>query len=119
MRISGDFSVDTTVLGTSSLLALVRSADASGATAPAGHQPALLASQALVGRWRSADGAVRLTIKTDGTYAGAVAGRKRGARGTYRVDGTTMTLRDDSGLRTPVTLYDDELEMAGHRLGRA
>ena len=113
------FRVDTTVLDTSSLLAVAMITDGSGATAPPGHQPAPVASKALVGRWRSADGAVRLEIKTDGTYAGAVAGRKRAAHGTYRVDGTTMTLRDDTGLRTPVTLYEGELEMAGHRLGRA
>jgi hypothetical protein len=119
MRISRDISVDTTVLGTSSLLALAMGTDSSGATAPSRHQPATIASRALVGRWRSADGAVRLEIKIDGTYAGAVAGRKRAAHGTYRLDGPTMTLRDDTGLRTPVTVYDGELEMAGHRLGRA
>ena len=62
---------------------------------------------------------MRLTIKTDGTYAGEVAGRKRAAHGTYRVEGSTMTLNDDTGLRTPVILFDGELEMAGHRLGRA
>jgi hypothetical protein len=94
-------------------------ADPSGATAPPGHQPATVAGKTLVGRWRSADGAVRLEIKTDGTYAGAVAGRKRAAHGTYRVDGTTMILRDDTGLPIPVTLYADELDMAGHRLARA
>jgi hypothetical protein len=119
MRISRDFSVDTTVLGTSSLLALAMGTQASGASAPTGHRPATVASKMLVGRWRSPDGAVRLEINTDGTYAGAVAGRKRAAHGTYRVDGTTMTLRDDTGLRTPVTLYADELDMAGHRLARA
>jgi putative ligand-binding protein with streptavidin-like fold len=110
---------DTTVLGTSSLLALVMGTAAGEAGPPPGHRPATVADKAPVGRWRSADGAVRLEIKTDGTYAGAVAGRKRAAHGTYRVDGTTMTLRDDTGLRTPVTLYQGELEMAGHRLGRA
>jgi putative ligand-binding protein with streptavidin-like fold len=119
MHIYRDISVDTTVLGTSSLLALAMGTDPSGATAPAGHQPATVANRALVGRWRSPDGAVRLEIKTDGTYAGAVAGRKRAAHGTYRVHGTTMTLRDDTGLRTAVTLYADELDMAGHRLARA
>lgn len=119
MRIFRDTSVDTTVLGTSSLLALALGAGSPGAAAPPGHRPAQVATKALVGRWRTADGAVRLEIRTDGTYAGAVAGRKRAAHGTYRVDGATMTLADDSGLRTPVTLYDDALEMAGHRLGRA
>jgi Agrobacterium tumefaciens protein Atu4866 len=119
MRPFREFSVDTTVLGTSSLLALAMGRAASETTAPAGHQPTVLASNAVVGRWRSADGVVRLEIKTDGTYAGAVAGRKRAPHGTYRVEGTTLTLRDDTGLRTPVTLYEDGLEMAGRRLGRA
>jgi hypothetical protein len=114
-----DTTVDTTVLGTSSLLALAMGRHPSGETAPPGHRPATITGPALVGRWKTADGAVRLEIKTDGTYAGAIAGRKRAAHGTYRVDGTTMTLRDDTGLRTPVTLYADELEMAGHRLNRA
>jgi hypothetical protein len=118
MRMSRDISLDTTVLGTSSLLALAMADAATGADAPV-VQPASLTGNALVGRWRTPDGAVRLEIKTDGTYAGAVAGRKRAAHGTYRVDGTTITLRDDTGLRTPVTLHTDRLEMAGHRLNRA
>jgi putative ligand-binding protein with streptavidin-like fold len=69
-----------------------------------------------VGQWRSADGTVRLDIHTDGTYDGRVAGRKRRAHGTYRIDGGTMTLSDDSGILTPVALREGELEMAGHRL---
>jgi hypothetical protein len=105
--------VDTTVLDTSALLAV-----ALGGTAPdqasVHRPPALLASP--VGAWRSADGAVCLQIKTDGTYAGRVAGRKREPHGTYAVDGTTMTLSDVSGLHTPVTMLNGELEMAGHRL---
>jgi len=60
---------DTTVLGTSSLLALVMGTDAGEAGPPPGHRPATVADKAPVGRWRSADGAVRLEIKTDGTYA--------------------------------------------------
>jgi hypothetical protein len=70
----------------------------------------------LVGAWRSMDGTVRLEIRTDGTYAGRVAGRRREAHGTYDVEGATMTLFDDSGLYTPVHLGHGELEMAGHRL---
>jgi hypothetical protein len=107
-----------TVLDTASLLALVPAvpgpAAAAGRPAPEPAPPGTPA-----GRWRSADGTVRLTIRADGTYAGAVAGRRRSASGTYRVDGAVLTLRDDTGLRTAVTRHDDELEMAGHRLGRA
>ncbi|MBM2618092.1 Atu4866 domain-containing protein [Actinoplanes sp. LDG1-06] len=73
----------------------------------------------LAGAWKSADGSVRLDIKTDGTYAGKVVGRKRRPRGTYDLNGRTLTLSDDSGLHTPVIVGDGVLEMAGHRLGRA
>jgi hypothetical protein len=72
-----------------------------------------------VGDWRSPDGTVQLRVETDGTYAAAVAGRRLKARGTYAVDGTTMTLSDASGLYTPVALLDNELEMAGFRLSPA
>ena len=75
-----------------------------------------VATLAPVGHWRSPDGTVKLDIRTDGTYDGQVAGRKRHAHGTYVVDGSTMTLSDDSGLYTPVTLGDGELEMAGYHL---
>jgi|tagenome__1003787_1003787.scaffolds.fasta_scaffold20865588_2 hypothetical protein len=114
MRIHRDPHVDTTVLGATSLLALaLGGADRAGRP---GASPSGIPASAPVGVWLSTDGTVRLDIRTDGTYAGKVAGRKRTANGTYRVDGATMTLRDDSGLRTPVALYDGTLEMAGHRL---
>nr|WP_296075140.1 Atu4866 domain-containing protein [uncultured Actinoplanes sp.] len=71
-----------------------------------------------VGDWRSPDGTVHLRLRTDGTYAAQVAGRRRKAQGTYAVDGATMTLSDVSGLCTPVALLGDELEMAGYRLSR-
>ena len=72
-----------------------------------------------VGDWRSPDGTVHLRIKTDGTYAAQVAGRRRKAQGTYAVDGSTMTLSDVSGLYTPVAVLENELEMAGFRLSPA
>jgi hypothetical protein len=106
--------VDTTVLDTATLLAIamrgLEDGNATLAAAPATSP---------VGSWRSADGAVRLDLRTDGTYAGTVAGRKRPAHGTYRLDGARMTLRDDSGLRTPVTVGQGVLRMAGHLLGPA
>lgn len=110
---------DTTVLGKTSLLALAMAGAPNASVGIVRRAPSTVATSALVGLWRSADGVVRLTIKTDGTYAGEVAGRKQAVHGTYRVDGSTMTLDDDTGLRTPVILFDGELEMAGHRLGRA
>jgi putative ligand-binding protein with streptavidin-like fold len=110
---------DTTVLGKASLLALAMAGTCDVPVGIVRRAPSTVATSALVGLWRSADGEVRLTIKTDGTYAGEVAGRKRRAQGTYRVEGSTMTLNDDTGLRIPVLLFDGELEMAGHRLGKA
>ncbi|MEV4344306.1 Atu4866 domain-containing protein [Actinoplanes sp. NPDC049596] len=108
--------VDLTVLDTAALLAIamrgLQAGDGSLGVAP-------VKVTTPVGSWLSADGTVRLEIRTDGTYAGSVAGRKQPARGTYRLDGATMTLRDESGLRTPVTVGPGVLEMAGHRLGRA
>ena len=110
--------VDTTVLDAAALLAIAMG-NMPADTLTGGLPPTATARPAPVGAWRSADGAVRLDIRTDGTYAGKVAGRRRAARGTYRVEGATMTLADDSGLCTAVTLRDDVLEMAGHRLGPA
>jgi hypothetical protein len=115
MRANCEIPLDTTVLGAASLLALALGADT--AAAPGPLRPARPGRpRRPVGVWRTADGAVSLDIKTDGTYAGKVAGRRRAAQGTYDLDGAGMTLSDDSGLRTPVALHDGALEMAGHRL---
>ena len=84
-----------------------------------GHSPAKVRTTAPVGVWLSEDGTVRLDIFEDGTYDGQVAGRKRHAHGTYHIDGSLMTLSDDSGLFTPVTLGEGELEMAGYHLNPA
>ncbi len=119
MRISADQHVDTTVLDAAALLAVAVGARPSEQDGTRGRTPAKMTVPAPVGVWLSSDGTVRLDIKTDGTYAGKVAGRKRRAHGTYDLDGGTLTLSDDSGLRTPVSIGDDVLEMAGHRLGRA
>ena len=112
MRANYEISSDTTrscrPAGWAASLFAVARGRHTAAAAPLGPAP--------VGAWRSADGAVRLEIRTDGTYAGRVAGRRRAAHGTYDVDGARMTLLDDSGLHTPVTLHDGVLEMAGHRL---
>lgn len=108
--------VDTTVLDAGALLALALG----GATlVPPGDKSRRTAVKAPVGAWSSADGAVRLEIKTDGTYAGKVLGRKRPARGTYRLEGGTLTLSDATGLDTTVLVGPGVLEMAGHRLAPA
>jgi hypothetical protein len=105
--------LSTTIFGTASLLALALSGTdtlevtlAHPATPPAGF----------VGFWQNADGSVRLCLGEDGSYEGRVAGRRRSAKGTYHPSGAGVVLRDESGLRTPVTLATDGLEMAGHQL---
>jgi hypothetical protein len=111
--------VDTTVLDAAALHAIAMGGREAGPAWTPRRPPARITTPAPVGAWRSADGAVRLDIRTDGTYDGQVAGRRRRARGTYRFDGATMTLSDDSGLNTAVTLdAAGGLEMAGHRLAR-
>lgn len=107
---------DTTVLDAAALLAIAMGGAADVVTCPVTGRPATVTDEAVIGGWRSADGMVRLQLRTDGTYAGAVAGRRRQARGTYQIDGVSVLLRDDSGLNTPITVHDGELEMAGHRL---
>ena len=105
---------DATILDTAALLAPALHGNPLG---PPAHRPAV--DPAVTGMWQSTDGTVRLTLEPDGTYRGTVAGRSRAARGTYRVDGPSVLLRDDSGLRTPVTRLGDTLAMAGYDLHRA
>lgn len=111
--------VDTTIFGAASLLTL-----ALGGVAPEQlTAPAPVAESddaaALVGVWLSADEMVRLQLAADWSFQGSVAGRHREARGTYRPEGGGLVLRDVSGLRTPVTVAEHALEMAGHQLFRA
>jgi len=110
--------VDTTIFGTASLLTL-----ALGGVAPEQLSVPVPAAagdaEVLAGLWLSADKTVRLRLGADWSYLGQVAGRRRPAQGTYRPEGAGLVLRDETGLRTPVTVADDVLEMAGHQLFRA
>jgi Agrobacterium tumefaciens protein Atu4866 len=104
---------DTTILDAAALLALAMG------RGPAISPPALKINPsipALAGVWRSEDGTVHLTLKSDHSYALSVAGRKRKAQGSYLLDGPDLRLRDDSGLRTPARLAGGAIEMAGHEL---
>ncbi|WP_306206691.1 hypothetical protein [Actinoplanes sp. RD1] len=105
----------TTIFGTASLLTLALSGTDTlevtlnhPATPPAGF----------VGFWQNANGSVRLCLAGDGSYEGRIAGRRRTARGTYHPADGGLVLRDETGLRTPVTRAADGLEMAGHQLFR-
>jgi hypothetical protein len=117
--------VDATILGAASLLALAMggsSAEGTGqvvASTPPSVVNDNLAPSDLAGEWTSEDGSVRLDLGRDGRYVRSVKGRDKVAHGAYRINGLTMVLRDDSGLRTTVTIYDGALDMAGHRLHRA
>jgi hypothetical protein len=110
--------VDTTILDAVAMLAIAVGRTPEGDPGPVPRPPRTLTGAALVGAWRSRDGAVKLHLRTDGTYAGEVAGRRKRPAGTYRIDGDSVLLQDDSsGLRIPVTvLHEGGLEMAGHRL---
>ncbi|MGK5680455.1 Atu4866 domain-containing protein [Actinoplanes sp. URMC 104] len=119
MRAPADQHVDTTVLDAAALLTLALRARPARQPGPVGRTPSSGPVTPPVGAWLSADGTVRLDIRTDGTYAGKVAGRKRPARGTYHLEGGTLTLSDRSGLHTPVVVGDGVLQMAGHLLGPA
>ncbi|GIF15215.1 Atu4866 domain-containing protein [Actinoplanes teichomyceticus] len=109
--------VDTTVLDAAAMLAIAMGSTPGPAPGPVPQRPRVVAD-AVVGTWRSRDGAIKLHLRTDGTYAGEVAGRRKRPSGTYRIDGDAVMLHDAaSGLHTPVTVRQHgELEMAGHRL---
>jgi hypothetical protein len=119
MRTLADQHVDTTVLDAAALFALVVGRGSARRAGSGAGKPPGIAVSAPIGAWHSADGTVRLDIRTDGTYAGEVAGRKRQARGTYSVRDGVLDLQDESGLRTPVAVGDEVLEMAGFVLGRS
>ncbi|WP_433793144.1 Atu4866 domain-containing protein [Actinoplanes sp. CA-252034] len=116
MPTSCDLHVDLTVLDAASVLAIAMGGAADPYAGSALTHPLVITDAAVIGAWRSPDGAVKLQLRRDGTYAGEVAGRRRQARGTYRLEGESVVLRDDSGLQTPVHVHEGELEMAGHRL---
>ena len=108
--------VDATIFGAASLLALPFGRVATKRLAA--PEPAASAAS-LVGVWLSADRTVRLQLGADGSYRGSVQGRHRPATGTYGPEGSGLVLRDDTGLRTPVTVAGYGLEMAGHQLFKA
>jgi len=123
MRLHRGPRVDTTVLGAATLLALAMGSDSDAAERfELVPPPAVVAEDTamadLAGVWTSADGTVRLALDQDGTYERGITGRREATHGSYRVNGTFVLLRDDSGLRTTATHVDDSLEMAGHRLFR-
>jgi hypothetical protein len=126
MRLFRGPRADTTVLGAASLLALAMgSGTGTGADVerfevapPAAVVTDSATDTGLGGVWETADGTVRLDLRPDGTYRSWVEGRWRAASGTYRVADDIVYLRDDAGLRTTVTRFDDALELAGHQLFR-
>jgi hypothetical protein len=119
--------LDVTILGAASVLALalVAGGGESGATQrfeTVPPQPVAVSEKgaaAYVGVWMSGDDAVRLDVSADGSYARTVVGRKQAARGLYQVDGSSLKLTDESGVRTTVTsLPGNRLEMAGYVLAK-
>jgi hypothetical protein len=112
--------VDTTIFGAAPLLALALGGVAPERLIAAVPAPASSGeAELLAGIWLNADKTVRLELGADWSYLGRVAGRDRAAKGNYRPAGAGLVLRDESGLRTPVTVAGHGLEMAGHQLFRA
>jgi hypothetical protein len=117
--------IDATILGAASLLALAMyttggPAEVTGRfqTVPAPAVVVAAGVVAYVGVWLSADDTVRLDVSADGTYERSIVGRKKSARGMYRVHGAALLLVDDSGVRTTVTSSKGGLEMAGYQLAK-
>jgi hypothetical protein len=125
MRIFRCPRIDATILGAAALLALGTGTRATAEATEHFRMPppaAVAVSQdgaaGYVGVWMSADDTLRLDIAADGTYERSVLGRKKSALGYYHVDGTSLQLRDDSGVRTTVTSANGKLKMAGYELAR-
>jgi hypothetical protein len=117
--------IDAMILGMATVLALALGRSGGEAEATQRFEtvpaPAVAVSEkgaeAYVGVWMSPDDTVRLDVSADGTYARTVTGRTDAARGLYHLAGTTLRLRDESGLRTTVTsLPGGGLEMGGYVL---
>jgi hypothetical protein len=109
--------VEATIFETSALLALVLSGIDELAPAPA-ETGAAYDPQPFAGVWANPDGTVQLHLGPDGSYESSVAGRSTISKGVYGPDGTGVLLRDESGLRIPVVVTENGLEMAGHQLFR-
>ncbi|MFI5934965.1 hypothetical protein [Actinoplanes sp. NPDC051494] len=109
--------IDTTIFGTAALLTLAFGGNETTVPVITPHPDG--PPDGFVGFWRNEDGSVRLCLAEDWSFEGHVEGRRRTAKGTYHPNGGGLVLRDESGLRTPVTVADDGLEMAGHLLVRA
>jgi hypothetical protein len=117
--------MDATILGAASLLALAMggasaaSSDQFVAAAPPAVVSEGVVSADLVGAWLGTDGAVKLELAANGTYKRSLKGHEKVARGTYRIVGLSLQLRDKAGLSTTVKIFEGALELAGHRLHRA
>lgn len=116
--------IDATILGIVSLLALAMggaaapTSDQVGSTTPPAAVTEAMTASDIAGTWTSTNREVRLEVKPDGRYRRSVAGQDKPASGAYRIDGPSLLLRDDTGLRTTVWIYDDALEMGSDRLHR-
>jgi hypothetical protein len=108
--------VNATIFETSALLALVLSGI--DELAPAAETGTAYDPHPFAGVWANPDNTVQLHLGEDGSYESSVVGRSTISKGVYRPDGEGVLLRDESGLRIPVAVTDNGLEMAGHQLYR-
>ncbi|MBF4588232.1 Atu4866 domain-containing protein [Curtobacterium sp. VKM Ac-2887] len=66
-----------------------------------------------VGLWVTADGRIRQRLLPDGRYVEARDDREAAYTGAYRVEGSTILYRDDTGFSADGEFRDDVLFHAG------
>lgn len=75
--------------------------------------PGVHASHPFVGLWATADGVIRQRLLPEGRYTEARGLREAAYTGSYRIDGSMIYYRDDSGFSADGEFRDDVLYHAG------
>lgn len=76
------------------------------------------ASHPFVGLWVTADGVIRQRLLPEGRYVEARGSREAAYRGDYRIEGTAIYYRDDTGFSADGQFRDDVLYHAGMVMSR-
>ncbi|WP_241387568.1 Atu4866 domain-containing protein [Rhodococcus sp. CH91] len=71
------------------------------------------AQHPFVGLWVTADRNIRQRLLPEGRYVEARGGREAAYTGDYRIDGTMICYRDDTGFSADGEFRDDVLYHAG------
>lgn len=71
------------------------------------------AQHSFIGLWVTADGNIRQRLFPDGRYVEARGNREAAYTGDYRIDGTRIYYRDDTGFSADGEFRNDVLYHAG------